>query len=527
MSNLSPAAILYDTSGTEKGTAGNPVKTDPTGTTSQPITATALPLPSGAATSTIQTDGTQKTQVTSLPSIPTGSNTIGKVDQGTGGSSAWKTDGSSFTQPISATALPLPTGAATSALQTQPGVDIGDVTVNNGSGAAAVNIQDGGNSITVDGPLTDTQLRNTAVPVSVSSLPLPSGAATETTLSGVATSANQTNGTQKAIVRGGAKGATVAADVTSESVDANRQALHVKVVGGGGSAVDSNVNIVDPSGNALSVDEDLSPTSTRGLMISGWAEGTNTGHRISVDASGRIVIAPAGTTSSAKGFSFGDINLSAAATTAALRRTTYTEQTSNAQRSIVSANANDTAAGTGARTVKITYITATGTGPFTETITLNGTTPVNTVATNICYIEKIEVVTAGSSGSNTGIISLKAATAGGGATIWTIGATDNITYGAHHYVPTGITSYITSMSVTINGGSALFFLRAYLYTISGSIDKQISDYVRAATQSATGTRNYGTPIAVPGPARITAYVTTEANTNLWYRAAFDYYDQAS
>lgn len=45
----------------------------------------------------------------------------------------------------------LPTGAATAALQTQPGVDIGDVTVNNASGASAVNIQDGGNSITVDG----------------------------------------------------------------------------------------------------------------------------------------------------------------------------------------------------------------------------------------------------------------------------------------------------------------------------------------------------------------------------------------
>jgi hypothetical protein len=47
--------------------------------------------------------------------------------------------------------ISLPTGAATSALQTQPGVDIGDVTVNNASGGSAVNIQDGGNSITVDG----------------------------------------------------------------------------------------------------------------------------------------------------------------------------------------------------------------------------------------------------------------------------------------------------------------------------------------------------------------------------------------
>lgn len=60
-------------------------------------------------------------------------------------------DGSGVTQPISAVSLPLPTGAATSALQTQPGVDIGDVTVNNAAGASAVNIQDGGNSITVDG----------------------------------------------------------------------------------------------------------------------------------------------------------------------------------------------------------------------------------------------------------------------------------------------------------------------------------------------------------------------------------------
>lgn len=40
----------------------------------------------------------------------------------------------------------------------QPGVDIGDVTVNNGAGAAAVNIQDGGNSITVDA--TDLDIRD-------------------------------------------------------------------------------------------------------------------------------------------------------------------------------------------------------------------------------------------------------------------------------------------------------------------------------------------------------------------------------
>ena len=42
-------------------------------------------------------------------------------------------------------------------------------------------------TVAVSGPLTDTQLRASAVPVSVASLPLPSGAATEATLAGVLT----------------------------------------------------------------------------------------------------------------------------------------------------------------------------------------------------------------------------------------------------------------------------------------------------------------------------------------------------
>lgn len=41
-----------------------------------------------------------------------------------------------------------------STLGSNSGVDIGDVTINNGSGISAVNIQDGGNSITVDGSVT-------------------------------------------------------------------------------------------------------------------------------------------------------------------------------------------------------------------------------------------------------------------------------------------------------------------------------------------------------------------------------------
>lgn len=67
----------------------------------------------GLALDATLTSGAQKTQVTVLPAIPAGTNVIGKVDQGTGGVSAWKVDGSAVTQPISASSLPLPTGAAT------------------------------------------------------------------------------------------------------------------------------------------------------------------------------------------------------------------------------------------------------------------------------------------------------------------------------------------------------------------------------------------------------------------------------
>jgi hypothetical protein len=66
-------------------------------------------------------------------------------------------------------------------------VDIGeniDVTIDNTSIEVSndvgnpIPISDAGGSLTVDGPVTDAQLRAAPVPVSTSSLPLPSGAAT-------------------------------------------------------------------------------------------------------------------------------------------------------------------------------------------------------------------------------------------------------------------------------------------------------------------------------------------------------------
>jgi hypothetical protein len=246
---------------------------------------------------------------------------------------------------------------------------------------------------------------------------------------------------------------------------------------------------------------------------------------IQVDNEGRLV------TSSLTGFgadfTFGDVT-TAALTRTVVKRTAYIEQVTNAQRSIASASANDTAAGTGARTVKIEYFDQTGAGPFSETVTLNGTTYVNTVATNICFIEQIIVLTAGSTGSNVGILTLKAATAGGGATIGTIAATNNQTFWAHHYVPTGKICNITGISCGHNGttvgSGALFTLNAQAIGLANAVETQVSDFVRLYGQTSTFARNYTSPIKVIGPARIQMYVTPETASSTIYRSAFDFFE---
>jgi hypothetical protein len=94
-------------------------------------------------------------------------------------------------------------------------------------------------SLPVTGPLTDTQLRATAVPVSGTFFQATQPVSGTVTVAnptanpetGLAKDATLTGGTAKAIARGGAKGTTAAADLTSNPVDANTQALHATLVG--------------------------------------------------------------------------------------------------------------------------------------------------------------------------------------------------------------------------------------------------------------------------------------------------------
>jgi hypothetical protein len=226
-------------------------------------------------------------------------------------------------------------------------------------------------------------------------------------------------------------------------------------------------------------------------------------------------------------FAFGQVT-TAALTRVLVNKTAYNAPTTNAQRSFSSSSANDTAAGTGARTILLTYFDQTGAGPFTETITLNGTTSVNTVATNICFIEEIKVVTVGSTGSNVGIITLFAATAGGGGTVGTIAATDNTTLWTHHYIATGKTCSITGISCghsgTTVGSGAVFTLNRRFLDVANAAENQISDFVRLYGQTSTFSRVYQSPIKVIGPAIVRVFCTPETASSTIYRAAFDFFE---
>lgn len=139
------------------GTAAHPQRTDPTGTTPQPVTLAAVPLPAGAATSALQTSGGQKTQVVdALGNVQPAGDTRAHAQQVTPGDA---TNAQTFKAASTAAAAtdipavvalhpssPLPAGSAL----------IGGVTVQDGAGhtqpagdaiarSVAVQVNDGTN----------------------------------------------------------------------------------------------------------------------------------------------------------------------------------------------------------------------------------------------------------------------------------------------------------------------------------------------------------------------------------------------
>lgn len=205
--------------------------------------------------------------------------------------------------------------------------------------------------------------------------------------------------------------------------------------------------------------------------------------------------------------------------------TTYIEQTADAQRSLVSSSAVDFAAGTGARSVRLTYYDQTLTGPFTEDVVLNGLTPVNTVGTNICFVESIEVLTVGAQLGNVGTISLKAAVAGGGVTVGSIAPGDNRTQWAHHYVAAGRAARISSIvGAVIGTGLGEVHMRRSTPTIANTPEQNIAP-VMLVPPNMQQQLQLTAPIVVFGPSRVVLYARSRVAQNQDWQASFGFGEQ--
>ncbi len=105
------------------------------------------------------------------------------------------------------------------------------------------------------------------------------------------------------------------------------------------------------------------------------------------------------------------------------------------QMSIVSEHAQDTAGGTGVRTVKIPYLDGSN-EEATETVTMNGTTPVNLAAADASFINDMYSASIGSNGVAKGHIYIYK-TADSGAVYNMIAKGGNKSLVPHRMVPAG------------------------------------------------------------------------------------------
>lgn len=223
--------------------------------------------------------------------------------------------------------------------------------------------------------------------------------------------------------------------------------------------------------------------------------------------------------------SFGRV-ATAATTTVPVMETGFTYTGTNVSAFIASGSANDTLAGTGAQKIKITYFKADGSGPFTETDNMQGTTgffSTNTMA----FIERAEVVQVGSGGVNAGAINI--ANLAPLSTMANIAVGENETYYAHHFVPLGKTGYITGFNygstATAAGQGGIFSMKRQLIPLATNPKLSVAGDLSLVGTSSEENIKFMTPIVVVGPAIITTNVTPDSATANTFNAFIEGYEQ--
>lgn len=317
----------------EAGTASDPLRVDPTGTTTQPVsgTVTANIGTSGSlALDATLTGGTQKSiirggakgsttaaDVTSTASgannqsldvirrdasgnvaptgdtetravyVKTGTNTLlSHVGHDGSGSylplRAFDADSGAGQQYVLGTVLrksasggSVEAGTSSDPLRVDP------------TGTTTQPVSDAGGSLTVDSTQLPASLGQKTMANSFAVVISSDQSAVPVSSSTLAADATLTGGTQKAITRGGAKGSTTAADVTSTASGADHQALDVVVYDNAGNPITSF------GGGTEYTDGEFTGGAAQGTMVLGQEDATNC-HAMAVDSLGRVKVVDGG-----------------------------------------------------------------------------------------------------------------------------------------------------------------------------------------------------------------------------------------
>jgi hypothetical protein len=198
----------------------------------------------------------------------------------------------------------------------------------------------------------------------------------------------------------------------------------------------------------------------------------------------------------------------------------YVYPTSAIQMKVSSSSANDTALGTGARTVSVQGLDQNY-NEVAETITLNGQTEVLTTNTFI-RVFRAFVITAGSGGTAAGTIYVGTGTvtAGVPATVYAeIALGDNQTTMATWTVPAGYTFFVYrgTFSASSNNVSQ-YILGRFMFRPFGGVFRNAAD---VTVNTGAIQYDFELPLALPEKSDIEAQAIALSGSNFYVTASFE------
>ncbi len=180
---------------------------------------------------------------------------------------------------------------------------------------------------------------------------------------------------------------------------------------------------------------------------------------------------------------------------------------------LVSDSANDTAAGTGLRTVRVYGLKTWATSETSEVVTMNGTTPVN-MADSYVIIYRMVALTWGTTGPNVGTITATAATDNTVTAVIMPG--DGQTEMAIFGVPSTQTFFLKRWGVEIDKTSAAAVTVDFQFVVNPSPATLTTAFIRKldfslqSNGTSSSSRYYDIPPAYPGPCIIKIQASASA-----------------